>query len=331
MSTVSVIIPCYNYAHFLRECVESVVSQVSVEVQVLIIDDASSDNSTQVAAELSAHNSCVEFRRHDKNCGHIATYNEGLSWARGDYTVLLSADDLLAPGALQRATQLMEAHPEVGFAYGGCVRFNTGQLLPPARLPSESRNWKICDGFDWLESVCETGYTWITSPEVVVRTKLQHQLGGYLPELPHAGDQEMWMRFAIHSGVVQILDADQAFYRLHNGNMHLRQFAMASQDIKERSAAFEIVFKNYKDIIPSWKRLRKLADRSLACDALWAVSRAWYFRELGQTPVNDLIKFATKSSNGKFFDLEYFYILYGVSSRILRSVNRKLRFCFGLA
>ena len=98
MSTVSVIIPCYNYAHFLRECVESVVSQAGVEVHVLIIDDASADNTAEVAAELLAHHPGVEYRRHEKNCGHIATYNEGLAWASGDYTVLLSADDLLTPG-----------------------------------------------------------------------------------------------------------------------------------------------------------------------------------------------------------------------------------------
>ena len=101
MSSVSVIVPSYNYAHFLRECVESVMSQVGVDIRLLVIDDASADNTPEVAAELVAHDARVEYRRHSKNCGHIATYNEGLAWANGDYTVLLSADDMLTPGSLQ--------------------------------------------------------------------------------------------------------------------------------------------------------------------------------------------------------------------------------------
>ena len=98
MSSVSVIIPCYNYASFLPACLESVLSQ-GVDVAVLIIDDCSTDDTPTVGAALAA-DPRVTFRRHEQNIRHIATYNEGLDWANGDFTVLLSADDLLTPGAL---------------------------------------------------------------------------------------------------------------------------------------------------------------------------------------------------------------------------------------
>src|SRR6266436_2977703 len=84
MSRVNVIVPCYNYGHYLRECVESVLSQEGVDVRVMIIDDCSPDNTPQVAAELMSRDSRIEYRRHEKNIGHIATYNEGLEWASGD-------------------------------------------------------------------------------------------------------------------------------------------------------------------------------------------------------------------------------------------------------
>jgi glycosyltransferase involved in cell wall biosynthesis len=324
MSTVSVIVPCYNYAHFLRECVESVLSQSGVDVRVLVIDDASSDNTAEVVAELIAHDSRVEYRRHPKNIGHIATYNEGLAWANGDYTVLISADDLLTPGALMRATQLMDAHPEVGFVYGGCVKFNTDQPLPQPRLPSAPGAWKISNGLDWLESVCDYGTTWITSPEVVVRTSLQHSLGGYRPELPHTGDQEMWMRFAVHAAVGEILDADQAFYRMHTHSMHTRQFSTAFEDIRGRRAAFDIFFQEERDLIPGWERLQKMADRSLASEALWAVCQAYYRREATQAQVRELIQYANNSYRGKFFGLEYFRVYSNLSYRFWQSVRRKL-------
>src|SRR4051794_13884437 len=113
MSRVSVIVPCYNYGRFLEQCVGSVLSQDGVDVEVLVIDDASPDGSAEAARALG-RDPRVQVSCHAENRGHIATYNEGLAWARGDYLLLLSADDCLTPGALTRAATLMDAHPAVG-------------------------------------------------------------------------------------------------------------------------------------------------------------------------------------------------------------------------
>src|SRR3978361_477119 len=98
VSTVDVVIPCYKYGRYLRKCVESVVQQRGVNVRILIVDDASPDDSAEVGTTLAAEYPQVEFRRHVHNAGHIATYNEGLiEWSASGYCMLLSADDLLAP------------------------------------------------------------------------------------------------------------------------------------------------------------------------------------------------------------------------------------------
>src|SRR3954451_5500613 len=105
MSSVSVVIPCYRYGHFLEEAVSSVLDdQPGVDVRVLIIDDASPDDSAETAMKIAAREPRVEVIVHGTNKGNIATYNEGLlEWAEGDYSLLMSADDRLTPGALQRA------------------------------------------------------------------------------------------------------------------------------------------------------------------------------------------------------------------------------------
>src|SRR5205823_3987651 len=116
---VDVVVPCYKYGHFLRQCVESVLSQEGVDVRVLIIDDCSPDNTPDVAAQLVREDPRVEYRRHTVNQGHIATYNEGLlDWVNGDYCLLLSADDWLTPGALARAARVFSAHPDVVLVCG---------------------------------------------------------------------------------------------------------------------------------------------------------------------------------------------------------------------
>src|SRR5437879_1067139 len=107
MSIVEVIVPCYNYGRFLRTCVESVLGQGEVEVRVLIVDDASQDDSETIGRALAAEDRRVQYRRHAVNQGHIATYNEGIDWLSGDYILLLSADDMLTPGAFARATKVL--------------------------------------------------------------------------------------------------------------------------------------------------------------------------------------------------------------------------------
>src|SRR4051794_22199550 len=79
MSSVSVVIPCYRYGHFLESAVSSVLDdQDGVDVRVLIIDDASPDDSVTVAREIAARRDRVELVVHDVNQGNIATFNEGL-------------------------------------------------------------------------------------------------------------------------------------------------------------------------------------------------------------------------------------------------------------
>ena len=129
MTSVDVIIPCFNYAHYLDDCVRSVLTQERVKVRVLIIDDASSDHTPKVASGLSAADPRVTFRRHEKNLGHIATYNEGIEWVSGKYYLLLSADDYLAHGALGRAAELMDGDPSIGFCHG-----SADELFPDGRL-----------------------------------------------------------------------------------------------------------------------------------------------------------------------------------------------------
>ena len=135
MSSVSVVIPCYKYGHYLEEAVGSVLDdQDGVDVRVLIIDDASPDDSAEVARKIAARDPRVEVIVHAANKGNIATYNEGLlEWADGDYCLLLSADDRLTPGALRRARDLLDAHPNVGFVYGHPLRFQDDQPLPAPR------------------------------------------------------------------------------------------------------------------------------------------------------------------------------------------------------
>ncbi|QQQ78488.1 glycosyltransferase [Saccharothrix sp. 6-C] len=287
--TVDVVIPCYNYARFLRACVTSALDQPGVDVRVLIIDDTSSDETPEVVAELT-RDPRVEGRRHEVNQGHIATYNEGLlEWAKADYTVLLSADDLLAPGALARAAEVFEAHPNVGMVYGRVVNYTDHAELPSVVAAPAGRT--VWSGVDWIEARCRTGQNVLSSPEAVVRTSVQQEVGGYRPDLPHAGDLEMWLRIAAVSDIGYVRGEPAAYYRVHQQSMMRTRFSSLFTDLEQRQAVFERFFAEHPGL-PA--RLRSLADRSIAKDALWRAVRAYDRDKLDEVPVDELEAFARR-------------------------------------
>jgi len=287
--TVSVVIPCYRYGRFLPECVRSVLDQDGVSVRVLIIDDASPDDSGEVASRLAAQDDRVEVRQHRHNRGHIATYNEGLlEWADGEYSVLISADDLLAPGALARATAVMREDPKIGFVYGHAVKWTDGEPRPVPRVTPTGL--KVWPGLEWLAIVCRLGHSVVTAPEVVVRTAVQQRIGGYLAELPHTADLEMWMRFAVDSDVAFIQGVDQAYYRSHGANMTVERVPIV--DLRQRKAAFDAIFDSRSAQIPQAARLRRRAGRRMAKEALWEGCRSYHRRPSNTALVDDLSEFA---------------------------------------
>ncbi|KOU21289.1 glycosyl transferase family 2 [Streptomyces sp. WM6372] len=278
----------------MADCVKSVLDeQPGVDVRVLIIDDASPDDSADVARALAAADPRIEVRVHERNQGHIATYNEGLlEWADGDYVALLSADDRLVPGALVRAAALLDAHPEAGFAYGRPLRFRHGGPLPAAR--TRSTGSVVYPGRWWLERRFREGTGCITSPEVVVRTSLQRKVGGYDPQLPHAGDIEMWMRLAAHADVGYVRGADQAFYRVHGNNMSTTDFGGQLDDLRQRLVAFDSVLDKCAGLLPEAGRLSALARTRLARYALRRAYRAYDRGRTGVVPVEELEAFAAE-------------------------------------
>jgi len=291
-SRVSVIIPCYGYGKFLPACLASVLAQEAVDLEVLILDDASPDDTPDVAAALAATDPRIEFRRHSANQGHLATFNDGLAWASGEYIVIISADDLLTDGALARAARLLEAHPQVGLVYGTTVPFISGQSLPPARTPRGPGQWRITPGRQWFETACRRASTGIWTPEVMVRASVQREVGGYRTDLPHTADQYMWLEFALHADVGWIGNADQAYYRYHPHNLHKTLAPTRYLDLLYRRAAFTALFQAYADQLPEAASLQQIVTRRVARSALGAAGAVSSEGADGRAQSAELIAFA---------------------------------------
>ncbi len=284
MSSVDVIVPCYRYGHFLRECVTSVLAQTGPQVRVLILDDASPDNTAEIAADLVRADSRVFFIRHSSNKGHIATYNEGIEWASADYLLLLSADDYLLPNALRRAVSLMDTHPKVGFTFSKVIELrDTGSPVQVTIGESVAgkMDWRIMQGLEFIDLIEQNGFINIVpTPTVVIRTQLQKRVGGYRSELPHTGDLEMWLRLAAH-GSVGVFEACHAVYRRHGSNMQMDYYTDKHlPDLQQRKAALDCFLETCSHVLPNAQQLQRSSLCRLAFEGMQYAGAAFTAGEM---------------------------------------------------
>jgi hypothetical protein len=286
--TVSVVIPCYNYARYLRGCVGSVLSQTGVQTRVLIIDDTSQDDSADVGRALANEHPNVTFRHHETNKGHIATYNEGLlDWADGDYVTLLSADDMLTEGALGRAVSLMEAHPRVGMVYGRELDMVDDQ--PPPAVDGRERGTIVTDGGVWLARRSREAVNVVPTPGTVLRTSVQKQVGGYDAALPHAGDFEMWLRVAAVADIGYIRGVPQGLYRIHSASMSQEVYRHRLADVQQRKLVFDAVFGAYPTQTARAGIDPSRTYATLASEPLWLAARAYETGRTAEVPVQECV------------------------------------------
>jgi Glycosyl transferase family 2 len=288
---VSVAIASYNYGRFLGECLESVVSQQGVELEVIVVDDASSDDTPNVAAAFAAADPRVRVIRHAVNRGHIATFNEGLREARGEYVLKLDADDLLAPGALARAAKVMDRHPGVGLVYGRPLHFEGAPPAAPTTADGEAE-CIVFAGRDWLAERCRTGYNCISNPEALVRRSLLDDVGFYDARLDHTFDFEMWMRLAAVSDVARVEGAVQGLYRVHPDSFQRTIHAGVLIDLNGRRGAFDTVFEGVGGLLPGSEQLYGQARQRIARQALDQACRAYDRGRVETEPVEEMVAIA---------------------------------------
>ena len=204
---ISVVIPCYNHGHFLREALESVGTPATA-TQVVVVDDGSTDSTPDVVAEWTKTHDISAVRQ--PNAGLARARNRGLQESRGRYVVFLDADDRLAPGALDLGAGMLDAHPECAFVFGRCQMMTLGGELQPTRL--EPRILR-----DHYRELLRRNFIWMPATVMFRRDAVEHA-GGFNPAVNAAADYEIYLRIARHHPVhdhAQLV----AHYRRHPDNM----------------------------------------------------------------------------------------------------------------
>ncbi|MEO8698207.1 MAG: glycosyltransferase family 2 protein, partial [Acidimicrobiales bacterium] len=215
---VTVVVPSYNYERYLRQAVESAATQTDVDVEVVVVDNASTDGSLELARQLAAQYACVRVVSFADNLGIVSSFNRCLALPRGRSTVVLCADDRLTPGSLRRSVSFLDDHPGVGMVYGPVVQFGDSDSVAPSRLSRAAGEPVVYAGSDWVTSRCRTGRNALRAPEAMFRTAAQVAVGTYDENCPYTFDLNMWLRIAANSDIGYLPGTPQALYRVHANN-----------------------------------------------------------------------------------------------------------------
>lgn len=130
MAKISVIVPCYNLAGWIRDCLDSILVQDFGDWECVVVDDESTDDSPKILDEYSEKDSRIRVI-HQKNSGEGGARNAGIATAKGEWVFFLDGDDVMAPGALERLSQIIENNPAEKLIRFGYERFQDGEHWTP--------------------------------------------------------------------------------------------------------------------------------------------------------------------------------------------------------
>lgn len=184
--TVSVIIPTHNRAELLKRAINSVLRQTFEDFELIVVDDASSDNTPEVVESIK--DGRIQYVRLEKNSGGPVARNTGIKGARGRFIALLDDDDEWLPNRLELQIEKFESlEKDVGVVYGGFyyVSQDTGEIIGK-RLPRYR-------GDVYTHLLKEN---FIGSPTLLIRRECFKKAGLFDPELKSSQDWDMWLRIA---------------------------------------------------------------------------------------------------------------------------------------
>lgn len=207
---VSIIVPCYNLANYLGDTLESVRKQTMESWECIIVDDASTDNSAEIAKTFVDKDKRFRYLRNEKNSKVSYTRNRGLAEAQGHYVACLDADDMLTPNALKILSTALDKDRGIHLAYGGL------QIMTEAgEVRTNIHDWP--PQFDFVQQIQMHNQV---PTFCMMRRSVIERTGGYRIRNNPVEDADLWTRVA-SIGLVpkKVTEAPVLLYRLRGDSL----------------------------------------------------------------------------------------------------------------
>jgi glycosyltransferase involved in cell wall biosynthesis len=223
---VSVVMPVFNGARFIEAAIGSVLAQSHRELELVVVDDGSSDATPDILARLAASDPRLRVVRQD-NAGVSAARNRALAECRGEWIANLDSDDLMLPNRLERQLAFLAAHPEVKvFACRAEYINDQGRVLGRSKLEPFSTAEELA------RYVAGGGIVGVNHSSVMMHRPTVLALGGYRTKFRAAEDLDLWNRVVDGGHLLLMQDEVLTQYRIHGGSMVTAQMARTLMDFE---------------------------------------------------------------------------------------------------
>ena len=253
---VSILVPSHNGARYLPESLDSILAQSYPNTEVILLDDASTDETPAIAAAYAGR---IEYVRQPENLGIYDNVNVGIARARGDLIATYHADDIYLPTMVEAQVAHFEAHPEVGAVFCSDIFVDAeGVEYDRLVLPPEVRGERALDYRTVLNTLLTYQNHFLVCPTAMVRASVHRDVGVYRQDrYRNTADLEMWLRIARRYPIA-VLESYLMKYRHFHGNssqryhrlrtMPANYFAILDEYLAEgdRALATEYALQNYE-------------------------------------------------------------------------------------
>lgn len=206
-SKVSIIVPSYNHAKYVRALVESIYRQTHKNFELLVLDDGSKDNSPELLKQLQAEFGFELVLK--SNEGLCKTLNKGVDWASGEFVVIIASDDYMPDTRLEEQVLFFQQHPDVDVVGGASILINEAGEVFSKKIPRIQGNVAFED---------EIRSNRVLAPTVMVRRSIYQRFGKYRDDLPFE-DFYMWLNILKNGGKIYNTDKFWAYYRIVNSDL----------------------------------------------------------------------------------------------------------------
>lgn len=266
---ISVIIPTFNRKNWLRAAIESVLAQDYQNVEIVVVDDGSSDGTQEILCDLIAR-ADIKYIYQSNTGRPAAARNRGLRESTGSIVVFLDSDDLLLPGSVSRRLGVLAAFPQVGFVCTNWQCFSgsaEGPLKPSRiitsrfmeRLPTELIDFRRDDVVVFQAPFVYELFNsdFVNTSTVMVRREVLDRVGTFDESFVIGEDYDLWLRVGLHTRMA-FVESPLGLLRTHNGHLTGDEHLNFEQD-----ALVALQFIKARSNLPSkWRKrfMRRLAQ-----------------------------------------------------------------------
>jgi glycosyltransferase involved in cell wall biosynthesis len=213
---VSVLVPTFNGAKYLPEALDSILAQSYPNLEIILLDDASTDETPEIAARYDGR---ITYVRQPTNLGIYDNVNVGIARARGDLVATYHADDVYLPTIVEEQVAFLERHPEVGAVFASDILVDAeGREYARLALPAEVSGNRPLPYPVVLNTLLTYKNRFLICPSAMVRAAVHAEVGVYRQDrYRNTSDLEMWLRIARRHPIA-VLERHLMKYRHFHGN-----------------------------------------------------------------------------------------------------------------